>query len=237
MVFNGEKYFEQTILSVIKQSYKNIEYIVVDGGSTDGTLDLIEKYKNHISQWVSEPDDGLYDAMNKGIGLAKGELIGMINSDDWYELDAVSKMVEAYLSNQDKTIFHADRIDIDSEGNRNVRKFNPSALKLKYYGMTYNHPSMFISKHEYKKHLYNTRLNSLSDYQFILEAFLVHPDKIHYIESPIVNYRLAGISAQTSKWQSAKEAFEARKQAGMNIFQRISAFLFSSLVRFYYFLK
>jgi glycosyltransferase involved in cell wall biosynthesis len=237
VVFNGKKYFEQTIKSVIEQSYKNIEYIVIDGGSTDGTLDIIEQYKHHISQWISEPDDGLYDAMNKGIGLANGELIGMINSDDWYQLDAVKKMVDAYLMHPDKTIFHADRIDIDSEGGKKVRQFNPSALKLKYYGMTYNHPSMFISKHEYKEHLYNTQLNSLSDYQFILEAFLDHPDKIFYLETPVVNYRLAGISAQTSKWQSAKEAFEARKNAGMNIIQRTAAFMFSSLVRLFYYLK
>lgn len=237
VVFNGEQYFEQTIKSVIEQSYNNIEYIVIDGGSTDSTLDIIKKYNNNISHWISESDDGLYDAMNKGISIANGELIGMINSDDWYELDAVKKMVEAYILHPNKTIFHADRLDIDSEGGKTVRKYNPSALKLKYYGMTYNHPSMFISKNEYKEHLYNTQLNSLADYQFILEAFLDHPNNIFYVESSIVNYRLEGISAQTSKWQSTKEAFEARKNAGMNAFQRVVALVFSSLVRFYYYLK
>lgn len=105
VVYNGEKYLEQTIQSVINQTYKNIEYIVIDGGSTDGTLDIIKKYEEHISYWVSESDKGLYDAMNKGIGVAKGELIGMINSDDWYELEAVEIMAEAYKNNPTKVYF------------------------------------------------------------------------------------------------------------------------------------
>ena len=99
VVYNGEEYLEQTINSVINQTYKNIEYLIIDGGSTDGTLDIIKKYDNHISYSVSESDKGLYDAMNKGISIANGELIGMINSDDWYELDAVELIVNKYLEN------------------------------------------------------------------------------------------------------------------------------------------
>lgn len=96
VVFNGEKYLEQTILSVLNQTYSNIEYIIIDGGSSDATLDIINKYTDKIDYWVSEPDSGIYDAMNKGISLATGQLIGIINSDDWYELDAVEEIVRAY---------------------------------------------------------------------------------------------------------------------------------------------
>ena len=84
VVFNGEKYLQQTIQSVINQTYDNVEYVVIDGGSTDGTVDIIRKYEDKIDYWVSEPDQGIYDAMNKGIQLAGGEIVGLINSDDCY---------------------------------------------------------------------------------------------------------------------------------------------------------
>ncbi len=219
VVYNGEKYLEQTIKSVINQTYKNIEYIIIDGGSTDGTIDIIKKYKKYISYWHSESDKGLYDAMNKGIKLAKGELIGIINSDDWYELNAVEIMLNAYLENPTKNIFHADRYDIDENNNKKLRKFHPSPLIFKYYGMTYNHPSMFITKTEYKKHLYNIKLRSLSDYQFVLEAFLENSAIFYYVEFAIVNYRLDGISSQLLLRKALKEGYKARKNAGFNIFK------------------
>jgi len=227
VVYNGEKYLEQTIKSVINQTYKSIEYIIIDGGSTDKTLDIIKKYEKHIAYWVSEPDKGLYDAMNKGIGVAKGELIGMINSDDWYEPNAVELIVNAYKNNPNKTIFHADRYDVDESGNRKIKKFHPSNFKFKYYGMTYNHPSMFITKDEYKKHLYNTELRALSDYQFVLEAFLRNRDTFLYIDKAIVNYRLDGISGQMALSDLLKEGYLARKNAGMVVYENY----FSVIVR------
>src|SRR5574342_808175 len=96
VVYNGARHLEQTLLSVINQGYGNIEYIVVDGGSVDGTLDIIGKYEDRIDYWVSEPDDGTYDAMNKGIELAHGELIGLLNSDDYYEPDAIGIIAGKY---------------------------------------------------------------------------------------------------------------------------------------------
>ncbi len=221
VVFNGEKYLAQTIESVINQTYQNIEYIIIDGGSTDGTHDIVERYKKHISYFVSEPDEGLYDAMNKGIALAKGQLIGMINSDDWYELNTVKLMVDAYRNNPSKTIFHADRFDIDDDDSKKVRKFNASVFKFKYYGMTYNHPSMFITNTEYEKHEYNITLRSLSDYQFVLEAFLRDEKTFHYIASPLVNYRLDGISAQISTLQALREGMVVTKITGYSFCKRM----------------
>ena len=237
VVYNGKETLEQTIQSVIAQSYSPIEYILVDGGSTDGTLDLIKEYREHIQVWISEPDKGLYDAMNKGIRMAKGDLIGMINSDDWYESDAVELMVDAFLRNPDKHIFHADRFDIGEGLTKQVRKFNPSMFKLKYYGMTYNHPTMFVTPTEYKKHTYNPDLRSLSDYQFVLEAVLENPEKFHYIPKPLVNYRLGGISALNPRNESAKEAYQVRKVVGFNSFQRIFAWFFVRMVTWMYRIK
>jgi glycosyltransferase involved in cell wall biosynthesis len=228
VVYNGAKTLEQTIQSVINQTYRNIEYIIIDGGSIDGTIDLIKKYEKNISFWLSEPDKGLYDAMNKGIKMAKGELIGMVNSDDWYEPDAVCLMANAYKQNPDKHIFHADRYDVNEDGSRKVKKFHPSPFKFKYYGMTYNHPSMFITKEEYQKHTYNTEMVALSDYQFVLEAYLANPTKFLYIDKPIVNYRLDGISGRMRLFDALYEGFSVRKLAGFNLIQN----LFSVVIRF-----
>ena len=217
VVYNGAKTLEQTIQSVINQTYNNIEYIIIDGGSTDSTLDTIKKYENHISQWVSEPDKGLYDAINKGISIANGELTGMINSDDWYEENAVELIVDAYQKHPKKRIFHGDRFDVLENGSKSIRKFHPSKFKFLYYGMTYNHPSMFIHRDIYNKSFYNINLKALSDYEFVLKQFLKNKNSFHYVPKTYVNYRLDGISAQMKLGQSLREGYISRKNAGLGI--------------------
>lgn len=231
VVFNGEKYLEQTIKSVIEQSYDNIEYIIVDGGSTDNTLAIIEKYKEHISQWVSEPDEGLYDAMNKGIGMAKGKLIGMINSDDWYEPNAVDTIVSQAMAHSDKKIFHGDRFDVLPDGTKKTKRFHPSKFKFVYYGMTYNHPSMFVHSDVYAHIRYNTALRALSDYEFVLRNLLQNPNIFHYIPKIYVNYRLDGLSGNMSTVKILREGFISRKNAGLGFLQNCFSYLFRLTVR------
>uniref|UniRef100_UPI00404A9853 glycosyltransferase family 2 protein n=1 Tax=Gelidibacter sp. TaxID=2018083 RepID=UPI00404A9853 len=221
IVYNGEKYLQQTIDSVHNQTYKNIEYIIIDGGSTDKTLDIIKQNKDKITTWISEADNGLYDAMNKGIKLANGKLIGTINSDDWYELDAVELSVSMFLKNKFARVIHANRYDVYPNGKRVEFKFNDSVFKFKYFNMTYSHPSMFVVKEEYDKHLYNTVLNSHSDYQFTLEVFLNNQNAFVHIPKPLVNFRLGGVSSNLSFLQEIHEGFYARKSAGMNILENL----------------
>ena len=95
VVFNGEKYLEQTIQSVINQTYDNVEYILIDGGSTDGTVDIIKKYGVQIDYWISESDSGIYDAWNKGLSLATGDIIGFCNADDFYEQTTLVKIEQS----------------------------------------------------------------------------------------------------------------------------------------------
>lgn len=230
VVFNGESYLEQTIKSVLNQTYKNIEYLIIDGGSTDNTLNIIKKYDSFISHWISEEDNGLYDAMNKGINMVNGILIGMINSDDWYEKNAVELNVNAYLKNQNKQIFHADRYNIDGNGNRSIYKYKPSAWRFKYHGMTFNHPSMFITKKEYEQHQYSTKFRSHADYLFVLEAWLKDSSKFHYLEHPIVNYRLQGISSSLSFTKMLQEEYAVRRESGMPLISVYFSIFYKSLV-------
>ena len=219
VVFNGSKTLEQTIQSVLNQTYKNIEYIIIDGGSTDGTLDIIKKYENNINYWSSEPDKGLYDAMNKGISAAKGVLIGMINSDDWYEPNAVELIVDAFQKHPEKKIFHGDRYDILEDGNKRLRKFHSSKLKFLYYGMTYNHPSMFFHRDIYLQYSYNKSLKALSDYEFVLTQYIKNKYNFKYINEAYVNYRIDGLSSSRGLINGIKEGVIARKNAKMNIFE------------------
>ncbi len=225
VVFNGVKTLEQTIMSVLTQSYPNIEYIIIDGGSTDGSLEIIEKYEEKISFWISEPDNGLYDAMNKGISKATGDLIGMINSDDWYEPNAIEIIVNTFLQNPSKKIFHGDRFDVLINGEKKIRKYNPSKAKFIYYAMTYNHPSMFIHKSVYESAVYNTKLKALSDYEFVLKQFLANPGFFQYVPFTYVNYRLDGISGQMGFMPMIKEGFVSRMNGGLNIFKNLISVL------------
>jgi len=234
VVYNGEKYLQQTIDSIKTQSYKNIEYIIIDGGSTDNTINIIKNNRDVISSWISEEDRGLYDAMNKGITLAKGELIGIVNSDDWYEEDTVETVVKAYQENPNKSIFHGDRYDILENGDKKRFNHNPSVLKFKYYSMTFNHPTMFITATEYKEHTYNINLASYADYQFVLEAWLKDSNKFFYINKVLSNFRLGGISASLSLKKELEEGYIARKSAGLPTIQNIISYMFRLGVSFIY---
>ncbi len=233
VVYNGMNTLEKTILSVVQQTYTNIEYIIIDGGSTDGTVELIKKYEGFVTHWVSEKDDGIYHAMNKGISLCRGELIGIINSDDWYEPDAVEHIVAAFEKNQEKKIFHGDRFDIEENGTKQLRRFNPSVLKLKYFGMTYNHPSFFVKREVYSDYLFNQNLRALSDYQFILTIYLNHPEWIHYVPLPYVNYRIDGFSSQISLKDNLNEGFKARSAAGMGLIENLVSYISKLVIRLF----
>lgn len=231
VVFNGDRYLQQTIDSVKAQTYKNIEYIVIDGGSTDQSHFIINKNIKYISQFISEPDDGLYDAMNKGIKLANGELIGIINSDDWYEINAVKLVVDYYNQFSSSTIFHGNMMHIYPNGVARLKKYQPEEWKLCYYGMVINHPTVFVHSRIYKKHLFNTSLRSLSDYQFMLTNFLEDKSQFCYINHIISNYRLGGISSSMTISKSLYEGYCAQRLAGLSILQASLSYLLRLFVK------
>jgi glycosyltransferase involved in cell wall biosynthesis len=170
IVFNGAATLEKTILSIAGQSYKNIEYIIIDGKSTDSTVDLIKKYDHVISRWVSERDDGLYDAMNKGIEFSTGDYLWFINSGD--EIYSADTLQELFTKNQMADIYYGDTVMIDSQGNEigKRRLSPPEHLQWANFlgGMVVSHQSFICSSKVAGK--YNLRYRFSADYEWCLLA-------------------------------------------------------------------
>lgn len=192
VVLNGADHLEQTIRSVLDQSYGNIEYIIIDGGSTDATLDIVRKYEDRIDYWVSEPDRGIYDAMNKGIALACGELIGLLNADDYYVKEGVASAITEYLRHGMPGIYFGHTYLIqDDLGLR-----YPYLARTNHWkGMGFFHPAMFSHRQVYHDiGKYDLTYRLAADYDFILRA-LDHDVGLFPINAFIVNYRNTGLSA------------------------------------------
>ncbi|MDO4880112.1 MAG: glycosyltransferase family 2 protein [Capnocytophaga sp.] len=208
--YNAVKTIEDTILSVINQTYPNIEYIIIDGGSTDGTLDIIKKYQERIAYWVSEPDKGIYDAMNKGIAKATGELVGIINSDDWYELDAIENVLSLYEETNTPMIYHGGLNVIKEDNAIFYTSKAPIKINRLKKGMIINHPATFVPKKIYEDiGGFSTSYKIASDYDFILRAFM-KGYSFKPIHNVLANFRIGGVSTSISKG-SLKELHTIRK--------------------------
>ncbi len=225
VVFNGEKYLEQTIQSVINQTYDNIEYIIIDGGSTDGTLDIIRKYEKVIDYWVSEPDAGIYDAMNKGIILSRGKLIGLINSDDWYLENAVETVVETYLNNSKSNVIITGAIyRTDSQGNILFKLNKPASFLHQKINriMPVNHPATFVAREVYAEiGLFDEQYKIAGDYDFIYRAY--HSKKVNFIftQACLAYMRLDGLSEKISSlWVRNYENYLLRSKY-INFFKNL----------------
>ena len=193
VVYNGDRYLEQTILSVIDQTYENIEYVIVDGGSSDGTLDIIRKYEDRIDYWVSEPDKGIYDAMNKGIDLSRGELIGLLNADDYYEPDAIEAVVDNYRSDPSPQILYGNTFFLQEALNLRYKSYGHTKYWL---GMGISHQAMFVRRDIYRAlGPYDAGLRIAADYDFFVKSIR---NGVRYtpVDAFLVNYRNSGLSAQ-----------------------------------------
>lgn len=168
--FNSENTIEKTIQSLLNQTYEDIEYIIVDGKSTDGTLQIIDKYKVRFGsriKVISEHDNGIYDAMNKGIKMASGTLIGMINSDDYYECNAIENMVKALDSDTNTVLYGMQRFVRNGNEEKTVL-YRHEFLDKQMIA----HPSCFVTKDVYEKYgVFNLDYKSSADYEFMLRLF------------------------------------------------------------------
>lgn len=206
-VFNNERFLEGTILSVINQTYENIEYIVVDGGSTDGTIDIIKKYDEALSYWVSEPDNGIYDAQDKGIKLSSGKYFAILNSDDWYfDNNVIKKIVDEIIKSQSPDFVYGNVNIIKNTGN--IIKFSSSIDQLKSYN-SIPHPTLFLKRNIYHQlGGFNLKYKISADYDLIIKLY---QNKFRFtkIDHTFVNIRQGGESYRNKN--TIRENFEIRK--------------------------
>lgn len=194
---NSEKLLEQTMKSVIEQTYDNIEYIIIDGGSTDGTLGIIKKYEEYIDKWISEPDEGIYDAMNKGVDMANGELINFLNSGDTYfDKETIKKIVNFYKEKNSDIVFGDTQI-VSPSGEvitHITGKIDPPDHRL----IKISHQSAFISTSLHKKNKYDTNHKICADYN-LFTSLLLQKYKFNHINQTISKYLDNGYSFSPHK--------------------------------------
>ena len=193
---NSAETIEDTIRSILRQDYKEIEYIVVDGGSTDGTLEILAKYQGRISKCISEPDDGIYDAMNKGIKLSTGEIIATLNSNDVYANDTIlSDMVELMQRNSLDAAY-GDLVYIDHKDTDHVARFWKTGQYKRgafSYGWVIPHPTFFCRKVLFEKYGYfNEKFQIAADFELMLRFIERHQIKLGYLPKTIVRMRTGG---------------------------------------------
>ena len=222
--FNSEKTIKDTIESVLNQSYKEIEYIIIDGKSNDTTLDIIKSYKEDFKsknisyKWISEPDKGIYDAMNKGLKIANGELIGILNSDDWYQESAVEKVVQKNQKNE-FSLISGKKNKVNSQ--KEILKTLDNKKEVKKYikkTMPINHPATFVHKNVYKNiGVFDTQYKLSADYDLIFRAFKAKATFL-FTNEIIVNMRNTGATHQTKNlFITAKEDYQIRQKNNVKL--------------------
>ena len=197
VVFNNVHTIKTAIESVLSQTYPEIEYIIIDGGSTDGTLDVIKSFGSAIHRLISERDNGIYDAMNKGISHCTGEVIGILNSDDVYDNDQViATVMDAFLEDQKLGIVYGDLVYVKGDDvNQVVRRWTSEHYYNRFFedGHVPPHPSLFIKREVYQQvGFFNPDMRLAADYEFMLRLFKLHQFKSRYINSLFVRMRLGG---------------------------------------------
>lgn len=198
ITYNSQLTLIDTIDSVLKQTYKNIEYIIVDGASTDDTISIINSYNNKISKFVSEKDDGLYDALNKGIQLATGDIVGILHSDDFYTNEFVIENIVKTIAENNADAAYADLYYIDkSDTSKIFRKWKSGNYKHGMFlkGWMPPHPTFFVKREYYQRYgKFNLQLKSAADYELMLRFIHKHKIKLAYFPEFIIKMRVGGKS-------------------------------------------
>jgi len=201
--YNSEKTIEDTINSVYNQSFKNVEHIVIDGDSNDLTKKIVEKNKSKISKFISEKDKGLYDAMNKGINLSNGEIIGLLNSDDvYYNEDVLKNVIHIFDTIPEVDVLYGDLVYVERDNlDKIVRYWRSKNYYKKYFdnGNVPPHPTLFIKKNIYRKNkLFNINFKLAADYEFMLRLFKTNNLTTYYLPQILIKMRLGGVT--NKKW-------------------------------------
>lgn len=225
--YNRKATIEKAILSVLKQNYCNIEYIIVDGNSTDGTKEIIESYRDKINQFISEPDKGMYDAINKGLQLATGDIVGLMHSDDeFYDKNVIDRIVSRF--NSDSTIegVYGDGVYVSNDKEERLirdRIGGVFSLKKIKKGWLPLHPTVYLKKSVIDKNgLYSLDFKIASDTEFLLRYLYKYEINMSYINSYIVKMRMGGISTNLKyALEVLNEDYKIYKFHGLTAFKAV----------------
>jgi glycosyltransferase involved in cell wall biosynthesis len=198
VTYNSEATLEETILSVISQNHPEKEYIIIDGGSTDGTKGIIEEYRSHLTDFISEKDQGLYDAINKGISIATGEVVGILHSDDFYtHSDVLGRYSDLFDRSKADAIysdlFYVDRRHTD----KIIRKWKSGPYSDGSFvnGWMPPHPTFFVKRSLYEKYgAFNLTFKTAADYELMLRFIHKHKIRLSYLPEFTVKMRIGGAS-------------------------------------------
>lgn len=203
VVYNGVDFVRDCIESVLNQTYPDIEYIIVDGQSTDGTVEIVRAYGTKIAHFISEPDKGLYDAMNKGIGLATGEVIGLLNADDFYRHNRVIDNMVATFERTGSDAVYGDMLYVDRNDPKKLKRYWRSGWyhdNAFLWGWMPGHLSFFARRLLYEKHgAFRLDMKSAADYELMLRFIHKNKAKLAYMDEVTIVMRVGGISNSSLK--------------------------------------
>lgn len=222
VVYNNERTIKDAMLSILEQTYKNIEYVIIDGNSSDNTVNLINEYKDKLGYFTSEKDNGLYDAMNKGIKACTGDVIGILNSDDLYQDSNVIKVIMEHFNNDPELdILYGDLVYVKSDDtDKVVRNWKSKNYYDSFFenGNVPPHPALFVRGRVYKESgLFDLQYKLAADYELMLRMFKKHNFKSKYINRLIIKMRLGGATNQSFSniVNQNKEILKAWKNNGL----------------------
>lgn len=202
VTYNRANVITDAIKGVLHQKYKDYEYIIVDGASNDNTKEILKAYESTFEgrmQWISEPDNGLYDAINKGIKMATGDIVGIINSDDFFHRDDTFNVIAKAFENKDIDAIYGDEVDVDTNNPTKKQVYSGAFFRTWMYriGMMPAHQTLYARKDLFEKYgYYKTNYKIAADFELMLRFFYVNKVKIRYINEEILTFRTGGISTQ-----------------------------------------
>lgn len=213
--YNAAATLEQTILSVLNQTYDNIEYIIIDGASTDGTLDIIKKYSDRLGYWCSEKDKGIYDAFNKGIRQSTGDYIQFLGADDaLYEKDTLAKVVVQLEDDVDILSTCGYLVNEKLKIERFLDNYDAASGQTRINGSMPPHPGMFVKLSLMRKHMFDEGLRVVADYRFFLTCYLKTEAKFKYIDMPTFYFSDGGTTGSSNS-QADKENMQLWQEFGL----------------------
>ncbi|MDM5263710.1 glycosyltransferase family 2 protein [Sulfurovum sp. XTW-4] len=226
VVWNNKETIKYAIDSVLNQTYKDIEYIIVDGASSDGTVEVVQSYGDRITKFISEPDKGLYDAMNKGIKLATGDVVGILNSDDFYiDEFVIEKIVKIFQEKKVDSVF-ADLVYVKPDNLGNIVRYYDSSSGFPnrfQYALYPAHPTFFVKRWAYEKYgLYKTDYKIAADFDVMARFLYTRKISFSYLKEPIIKMRVGGVSTSLSSiWINSLEQLRVCRENNIktNIFK------------------